>query len=412
MQNLNTIKEDALTHFHELGFPTNNQENWQFTNLNDLQKMTFKNPSKINGKTIPDDLVSFNDTINYSIINGYPQSEFNSDEFSSKIFIGNFSSLNINMLEKKKIEISNIFNYRQHPFVAQNTGNMENGIYVYIPDFVKIKEPIHLLWTLNSDQIIQVFPRVYIHCGKSAEITVIEHFISVLDTPAFTNAVTEIIMDEDANMEYIRIQNEGKTTNHISALGVRQDTNSRFRGHTLTLGSKLTRNDVDIQLNGKGADCNLNGLYTMLDRQHVDNHTIIRHNASHTTSNENYKGILTDNAQGVFNGKIIVEKKAVKTDAVQSNRNILLSNSAGINSNPCLEIYTDDVSCKHGSTTGQLDEDAIYYLLSRGIDRIQAQRLLINGFATEILDEIIHHSSKMYLNNKLKNWLNSINQIN
>ena len=129
MQNLNTIKEDALTHFHELGFPTNNQENWQFTNLNDLQKMTFKNPSKINGKTIPDDLVSFNDTINYSIINGYPQSEFNSDEFSSKIFIGNFSSLNINMLEKKKIEISNIFNYRQHPFVAQNTGNMENGIY-------------------------------------------------------------------------------------------------------------------------------------------------------------------------------------------------------------------------------------------------------------------------------------------
>lgn len=408
MQKFNQFKKLALTHFQELGFPTTQLEGWRFTNLKELQQMTFENPPGLNGNILPDNRIqplSFSDTATLVIVNGFPQSGLNSNGFPADLVIKDLSILSEQNPELNEIELNNIFNYSQHPFAAQNTSQMKNGIYIHIPNEMVIEKPLHLLWLLTGNQPIQVFPRVFIQCDDSARVTIIEHFETLSNVPAFTNAVTEIQMGENAQVEYLRIQNEGESVYHISALGVCQDAHSQFNGHTLTFGGKLTRNDVDIQLTAEGAECRLNGLYAMCNKQHVDNHTVIRHIAPHTTSHENYKGIVTDQAQGVFDGKIVVSKNAVKTDAVQTNRNILLSDSAGVNSNPCLEIYTDDVACKHGSTTGQLDDDAIFYLQSRGIDPLTAQGLLINGFATEIIDGIKQQSVKLYINNLLSNWL-------
>ena len=408
MQNFNQIKQSALAHFQELGFPTTRQEDWRFTNLKELQQMTFENPPGLNGNILPDNRIhplSFTETTTQVFVNGFPQSELNSNGFPVDMIIKDLSVLSEQNLELNEIGLNNIFNYSQHPFVAQNTSEMKNGIYIHIPNEMVIEKPLHLLWVITGNQPIQVFPRVLIQCDDSARVTIIEHFVTLSTVQTFTNAVTEIQMGENAKVEYLRIQNEGQSVYHISALGVCQDAHSQFNGHTLTFGGKLTRNDVDIQLTGEGAECRLNGLYAMRNKQHVDNHTVIRHIAPHTTSNENYKGIVTDQAQGVFDGKIVVSKNAAKTDAVQTNRNILLSDSAGVNSNPCLEIYTDDVACKHGSTTGQLDDDAIFYLQSRGIDPRSAKGLLINGFSAEIIDGIKQKSVKLYLNNLLANWL-------
>lgn len=415
MQNINQIKQSALTSFQEMGYPTTKQEDWRFTNLKKLKKTKFVHPSPLNETPLPEDKIQsyiFDDAHNLIFVNSNLQTDVNTIEFPDDVVIKNLSEILDNNSNEIASGFGKILEYSNHPFAAQNTSEMKNGFYIHIPNNIEIEKPMQVLWVITEDQPIQSFPRVFIHCGKSTRISVVEQFVTLSSVPAFTNAVTEIQMDTHAQVDYIRIQNEGESVFHISGLGVHQEANSRFTGNTITFGGNLTRNDVDIHLNGIHAECSLNGLYTMHTNEQVDNHTKIYHNAPHTSSRENYNGIATDHAQGVFDGKIIVKKEAVKTDSIQTNRNILLSDKAGVNSNPCLEIYTDDVKCKHGSTTGQLDEDAIFYLQTRGIDPMTAQSLLLTGFAGEILDEIKQETVKLYVNNLLTNWMNKHNSKN
>jgi len=224
--------------------------------------------------------------------------------------------------------------------------------------------------------------------GSGSQAQIIESYIGLSDSVYFTNAVTEIVAGENAVVEYYKLQDESEQAFHIGVLQVHQDRNSNFTSHTITLGGGLVRNDLNAVLNGSGIECSLNGLYVTSGRQHVDNHTVIDHCKPHGTSRELYKGILGGKSSAVFNGSIVVRKDAQKTDARQSNKNLLLSEGATINSKPQLEINADDVKCTHGTSIGHLDEDSVFYLRSRGVGPDEARTILTYGFADDVLNRM------------------------
>ena len=221
-----------------------------------------------------------------------------------------------------------------------------------------------------------------------SQTTVIESYVSIFDGCYFTNALTEIALMEDAQVDHFKVQEESTKAFHIATLQVHQDRDSRFASHSISFGGQLARNDINIVLDAEGARCTLNGLFMVSGRQHVDFHTRVDHAKANGSSEEVYKGILDGRSRGVFNGRVKVHPDAQKTDAQQSNKNILLSRDAEIDTKPELEIYADDVKCAHGATVGQLDEQTLFYLRSRGIGEDQARGLLTYGFAREILDRV------------------------
>jgi Fe-S cluster assembly protein SufD len=239
-----------------------------------------------------------------------------------------------------------------------------------------------------TDRPVALHPRNLIVCGHGSEVKIIESYVGLGAGVYLQNPVTEISAAPGSVIEHYRIQREGGAAFHVGALAARLERDSNFVSHQLTLGGGLVRNDLQVVLGGEGADCTLNGLYLTDNEQHVDNHTQIDHARPRCASREFYKGILRGRARGVFNGKIIVRKSAQKTDARQTNKNLLLSDEAVVNSQPQLEIHADDVKCSHGSTIGQLDRDALFYLRARGIGEEDARRLLSYGFAADILSRM------------------------
>jgi Fe-S cluster assembly protein SufD len=234
----------------------------------------------------------------------------------------------------------------------------------------------------------------------NSQVTVVEKFFG-LPAPYFTNAVTEIVLGENANLDHCKIQQEGDAASHLAATQVRQHRSSRFSSHFVSLGGNLVRNEIGVFLDGEGCETTLNGLYMASETQHVDNRTTIDHAKPHCVSHELYKGILDGKAHGVFNGKIYVHQDAQKTDAKQTNQTLLLSDDAVINTKPQLEIFADDVKCTHGATVGQLDDNAIFYLRSRGIDAEAARSLLTFAFANDIIGRIKVESIRAELEKQL-----------
>jgi Fe-S cluster assembly protein SufD len=292
--------------------------------------------------------------------------------------------------------------YRDRAFVALNTALMEDGAYVRIPRGVIVEEPIHLLFVGSAADGAPAVshPRILIVAEENSQATVIETFVGVGDgvgrpTPGlpdggvyFTNAVTEIVAAENAVLDHYRVQRESETAFHIATQWVQQARSSNFASHAISLGGALVRTDITAVLDGPGIESTLNGLYVVGGQQHVDTHTAIDHAQPHCNSHELYKGILDGRATAVFNGKIFVRQDAQKTDAKQTNQNLLLSRDAVIDTKPQLEIFADDVRCTHGATVGQLDADALFYLRSRGIDAAEARALLTYAFASDILGRI------------------------
>ena len=232
------------------------------------------------------------------------------------------------------------------------------------------------------------YPRVLVVAGANSQVRLVESYAGVGDGASFANAVTEITLGENAVVDHYKVQRETSRGYHLGSMHVRLARNASFSSHSIALGAALARNDVEVVLDGEGGECTLNGLYLVDGRRLVDNHTTIDHARPHCDSHEVYKGILSGQAHGVFNGKIIVRPDAQKTDAKQTNRALLLSDDAQINTKPQLEIFADDVKCTHGAAVGQLDDDAIFYLRSRGLDVDQARTLLIEAFAGDILGRI------------------------
>ena len=277
------------------------------------------------------------------------------------------------------------------PFVDLNDALFEDIVHLRIAPRAHIAEPIHILSVTTGDEPgALVLPRLWVHVGEGAEVSLIESYAGLGGEAVLTSAVTEIRLDPSAIVDHVKLQQEPEAAFHMASLTVHLDRASTFASRALTLGGRISRNDITAVLGGEGAECTLNGLYVVTGDSLADTHTIIDHAMPHCPSHEIYKGILSGRARAVFNGKIIVRPDAQKTDAKQTNRALLLSDEAQINTKPQLEIFADDVKCTHGAAIGQLDDDAMFYLRSRGIDAMAARNLLIHAFAGDVLNEIRH----------------------
>jgi Fe-S cluster assembly protein SufD len=274
-------------------------------------------------------------------------------------------------------------------FTALNSAFLSDGAFVYLPAGSIIDDPIHILYfsAVNGSPSVS-HPRTLIVAGAGSQAKIVESYVGLDGEVYLTNAVTEVVAEEGAVIDHYKLQRESRRAFHIATLQVYQSRNTMVSNHCMSLGGGLVRNDINAVLDGDGGDCTLNGLYVVRGDQHVDHHTVIDHAKPHCSSRELYKGILDDYGRAVFNGRVIVRPDAQKTDARQSNKNLLLSKDALVNTNPQLEINADDVKCAHGATIGQLDADALFYLRARGIDEETARTLLIHGFLADVNSQL------------------------
>jgi Fe-S cluster assembly protein SufD len=276
-------------------------------------------------------------------------------------------------------------------FAALNEAFFQDGGFVYVPANTRLEVPIHLLFiSTATDAGATTHPRNLIIAEKASQVTVLESYVSVADAAYFTNAVTELVLGDGAVVEHLKFQDESRSAFHMAALHAQLGRNSNLISHSIATGARLSRNNIRTVLAGEGVECVLNGLYLTRGDQLADHHMVVEHAQPHCNSHEYYNGILDGRSKGVFHGRILVRPAAQKTDAKQTNRNLLLSEDATVDTKPQLEIYADDVKCTHGATVGQLNEEAIFYLRARGVGLETARRMLIHAFAGEIIERVRH----------------------
>ena len=408
---LQAIRQTAMERFGELGFPTPRQEEWKYTRVDFTRKMAFTPAaSELNGLTADQlDQLTFGnlECPRLVFVDGHYREGLSSlQALPSQIQVRSLSEVLRENPDAVKPHLTRYAGYQEHAFVALNTAFIQDGAFVHIPEGSRIQEPIHLLFVSTASGAATVsHPRNLIVLDDDSEAVVLESYVGLDHRPYFTNLVTEIAVGENATLDHYKLHRESDEAFHIATLQIHQDRSSNVRTFDVTLGGALTRNEVNGVLAGEGAECALDGLYLVREGQHVDNHTRLEHAKPHCDSREVYKGILDDQATGVFHGRIVVEPDAQKTDSKQTNANLLLSDEAVIYTKPQLEIYADDVKCTHGATVGQLDENALFYLRSRGIDTTTARSLLIYAFASQATDRIRVESVRSDLNDYLFSWL-------
>ena len=280
-------------------------------------------------------------------------------------------------------------------FVALNEAFFQDGGYVYVPANTRLEAPIHLLFVSTAkDAGATTHPRNLIIADRASQVTVFESYVSVADGAYFTNAVTELVLEDGAVVEHLKFQDESRSAFHMATLHARLGRSCNLISHSIATGARLSRNNIRTVLAGEGIECVLNGLYLTRGDQLADHHMVVEHAQPHCNSHEYYNGILDGRSKGVFHGRILVQPAAQKTDAKQTNRNLLLSEDATVDTKPQLEIYADDVKCTHGATVGQLNEEAIFYLRARGVGAETARRMLIHAFAGEIIERVRHASAR------------------
>jgi Fe-S cluster assembly protein SufD len=296
--------------------------------------------------------------------------------------------------------------FRNDAFLALNTAFFEDGAVVLLPRGAVVEAPIYLLYvSTGGDTPAMVHPRNLIVAGEQAQATIVEDYLSLNSGTVFSNVVTELIARDDSVITHYLLEREDRQALNVSTLRTQQGRAASVTSHSVLLGGSLVRNNVHPVLAGEGGDCLINGLFIGSGRQHIDNYMKVEHAAPHCGSRQFYNGILDDHAHGVFHGRIIVHKDAQKTDAKQTNRNLLLSNDAQIDTKPQLEIYADDVKCTHGATIGQIDEEALFYMRSRGLDERSARALLLFAFASESLERMKPGPVRHFLEELVPAWL-------
>ena len=388
------IRKNAADRFAEVGFPSSRDEKWRFTNFSPIVDKAFaanKGPESCSSSPkLLDEELGWSSDVRVVFVNG----EFSPDlsqlgTLPHGAIVGNLASVlhdNPPVLEN---HLARTADSSDSPFTALNTAFLAEGGVLYLPDGICVEEPIQFLYLTNDDQRDTVsHPRNLVVLGEGAEATVVESYVGLGNTRLWTNPVTEIVLGDSANLKTHRVQLESKSTFHTATTQCHQGRDSNFAFSTVEFGGSLSRHDISFQLNGAGASCSLHGLSHLRERQHADNHTTIEHAKPHCTSIENFTGIFDDSSHGVFTGRVLVQPDAQKTDAIQSSRNLLLTDKARADTQPQLEIYADDVKCTHGATVGPIDEEALFYLRSKGLSAEEARTMLTYGFAVEIIDTI------------------------
>jgi Fe-S cluster assembly protein SufD len=403
------LREAAFARFAELGLPTTQDEEWKYTSLAPLAQLQFELAAegRLQGPTLEqlDRLAGGppgDGAIRLVFVDGHHRPELSSHAASSGgAFIGSLAAALAERPELVERELARHADYQRDALVALNTAFIEDGAFIYLPAGEAVQAPIHLLFVSTAGRPAGPYgtstatgkatvsqPRNLIVAGAGSQATVVETYAGLFDNVYFTNAVTEVVLGEGARLDHTKLQEESARAFHIALIQVTHGRNSRFTSHSVALGAALARNEVRALFASEGSECTLNGLYMATGKQHLDNRTLIDHQSPRCTSRELYKGVLDGHSRGVFNGRVLVRMDAQKTDARQTNRNLLLSEDALVNTKPQLEIFADDVKCAHGAAVGQLDEDALFYLRSRGLDREAARSLLTYAFASEMVNLI------------------------
>ncbi|MBA3296896.1 MAG: Fe-S cluster assembly protein SufD [Acidobacteria bacterium] len=388
---LQDLRDRAATRFTALGFPTVRDEDWRFTNVAPIAAIDFEPaPHAPVSLAVIDALPYASLSSRLVVVNGRFSAELSRlIGLPSGVRAGSLAVAVTGHAEVVQRYLGQLADFGSRGFVALNTALAIDGAYVYVPDGVILEQPFEILYvSAGGERPEMTQARTLIVAGERSQSRIIETYVSLRGGTYFTNGVTEVFAGEDSVIDHYKVQQEGLEAFHIASLFVNAQRHANFSSHSFSLGARLARNDADAILDGEGAECTLNGLYLADGDRMVDNHTTIDHAKAHCPSHEIYKGIIGGRARAIFNGKIIVRQDAQKTDAKQTNRALLLSDDASINTKPQLEIFADDVKCTHGATIGQLDEDALFYLRARGLTYFEARDMLIHAFAGEILDRV------------------------
>jgi len=401
---LQPIEDKAFHHFSEMGIPTMRNEEWKYTRISGVFNKAYQftpgkgadslsaeefNACRLPGHEVANELV---------FVNGAFMPE-RSTVRSSEILV-------MSLEEAAKNEFSEIVSkhlgnsgkYVKDGLYSLNTSFLHGGVFIHIKKGQVTEHPVYIyhITDARSANILSQ-PRCLVHVSERAEVHMVENYLTIGNADSFTNQVMEVIVEEGANIGYYKIQNDKVQSSQVSTTHFRQVGKSMIHAVTISLNGGIVRNNLNIALEAEYSEAHLYGLYFQNGSSHVDNHTIVDHVSPHCQSNELYKGILNDNASAVFNGKIFVRQPAQKTNAYQHNKNILLSDNASVNTKPQLEIFADDVKCSHGCTIGQLDEEGMFYLRSRGIPERIARSLLVHAFAIDILEHIRLEPLRQYV---------------
>jgi len=390
---LRAIRDAAFARFSALGFPTRHDEEWRFTSVAPIARTNWVAAAPAMAAA-----PQFAEGIRLAFVNGRFSPELSRvADLPKGVHVGRIAD----DLAGAEPHLARYAAFDQQVFVALNSAFLEDGALVRIARGAVVEQPIHLVFlSVPGPQAAVVHPRTLVLAGANSQSTIVESYVGSSDEPWFTNAVTEIVSGEAAVVDHYKVQLEGRGACHVATLQAQVGRSGNFSSHSISMGGALVRNDANAVLS-EGSHATLNGLYIVNGTQHVDNHTSIDHAKPHATSHELYKGILDEKSTAVFNGKIFVRKDAQKTDSKQTNKNLVLSDDAVINTKPELQILADDVRCTHGATIGQLDAESMFYLQSRGIGRRQARSLLIYAFAQDIVDRIKVETLRKHLESAL-----------
>ena len=388
------IREKAIEAFSVLGFPTTKLERWRNTDLSKAVSVDYEHyfvPSEIRedtGRLLRCEVPDF-DTYLISLLNGWFASEHKLlTRMPDGTIVGSLAKAMVEYPSLVEKYLSRYDNYLHNGLEALNTAFAQDGIFIYVPDGVKVDETIQMVNMINLETQSFVQNRNLIILGKDSRLTLVHCDDSLNQHVSFTNTLTEVFLGENAEINHYKLQNINDYSTVINSTYFHQDNNSRLSTNAIILNGGLIRNDVHVRMEGIGCESNIYGLYLVDKEQHIDNQINIDHLMPNGTSTQMFKGIIDDHARAVFNGHIFVHRGAQKTNAYQSNKNILLTDKATVNTKPFLEIYADDVKCSHGSAVGQLDANALFYIRSRGLSEYNAKMLLMYAFAAEVINKI------------------------
>jgi len=409
---LRRMREDSFARFERVGFPSVKEEEWKYTNVAPIAKLQFA-PAFPNGQRGGNGTGSFvYDEARQSRLvfcNGILQRELSSVEALpagvsvidiSEALVGGQNEISL----RESLERAG---KSEGGFTALNTAFFSSGAFVFIPAGVSVASPIHLQFTSDSSNgaAAASFPRVLVVAEENSSATIIESYASPGDGVYLTNAIVDVRLGAGAHLQHFKVQRESMSAFHVATTNAELGPNANYDATSINLGAALSRHSIDVTMDHEGAECHVDGLYMVGGNQHTDTHSMIDHRQPHCTSHQLYKGILDGKSRAVFNGKVFVRHGAQQTNALQTNKNLLLSNEARVDTKPQLEIFADDVKCAHGAAIGQLEEDEIFYLESRGLRPELARNVLTYGFAEEVIEKIKIASLKRELDAAVLNRL-------
>jgi len=387
------MRREAAARFEEAGLPHTRLEEWRYTNLNGLARVPFELASgaaQVSRETLEQVSFPVYACSVFVFVDGMHRPELSAPRaLSAGARVQSLAELLASEPERLEAELGSLVDPKLHPFAALNTAFLEDGAVLLVPRGARLAQPIHVVFASSGAQPDRVrHPRVLVVAGPESRADVIVDHVDLAPARGFTNAVIEVRAERGSELGIVVVQRETDRAFHVSNLAARVDRDARLSAHIVSLGGALVRNDASVLLAEEGAACRMNSLFAGDGEQVLDHHTLIDHAVPHGESRQLAKGILGGSARGVFRGRVIVRPDAQHTDAEQSNPNLLLSPGAEVDSKPQLEIHADDVRCRHGSSIGRLDEDALFYLRARGLDEGAARDLLTRGFAAEVLDAL------------------------